>query len=312
MRLVALAPGGEDHREGTLVALGLDDLMGRKLAAHGLELIAELDLDEQARRVEPFLHGLGDHGANRGVGGKALGVLAHELRVGGQVEVQVVDGHELGGLARERALGGDELLGLELVAQIAFVGVGLLGLAALDGAAAEHLAAVQELAGGRVKELLGGELGELALLVEALDDLGGHALMDVHGGLQGAAGVQVAGHAEARQVGLLAVVVLADVIGDVLVVAIRLAALAEALHDGGAVAVRARDEDHVLAAQAVAQEAGVEVRRHEHAADVAKVQALVAVGHACGDNGAAGPRGAVGAGELCCHSYPSFGCDPSR
>ncbi len=210
------------------------------------------------------------------------------------------------------ALGRDELLGLKLVTQVALVRISLLGLATLDGAVAHYLAAVEELAGGRVKELLGGELGELALLVQALDNLGGHALMDVHGGLKGAAGVQVAGHAEARQVGLLAVVVLADVIGDVLVVAIRLAALAVALHDGRAVAVGARGEDDVLAAQTVAQEAGEEVGRDKDAANVAKVKTLVAVGLAGGNDGAARPRGAVGAGELCCHSYPSFGCDPSR
>ena len=305
MGLVALAPGGEDHREGALVALGLDDLVRGQLAADGLEFIAELHLDEQARGVEPLLHGLGHHGAHGGIGGQALGVLPHVLGVGGQVEIQVVHRHELGRLAGERALGGDELLGLELVAEVAFVGVGLLGLAALDGAAAEDLAAVQELSGGRVKELLGAHLGELALLVQALDDLGGHALVDVHGGLQRAAGIQVAGHAKAGEVGLLAVVVLAHVIGDVLGVAVCLTALAEALHDGGAVAVGTGDEDHVLAAQTVTQKASVEVRRDEDASHVAEVQTLVAVGHAGGDDGATRPGGAVGGSEVCGHVRPS-------
>ena len=301
MGVVALAPAGEHDRERSLVALGLDDLVGGELAAHRLELVAELDLDEEARGIEPFLHGLRDHGANRGIGGQALGVLAHVLGVGGQVEVEVVDRNELGRLAGQRALGGDELLGLELVAQVALVGVGLLGLAALDGAAAEDLAAVEELTGGGVVELLGAHLGELALLVQALDELRRHGLVDVDRGLQRAAGVQVAGHAEAGQIGFLAVVVLAHVVGDVLVVAVRLAALAEALHDGGAVAIGARDEDHVLAAQAVAQEAGVEVCGHEDAAHVAEVQALVAIGHARGDHGPTRPGGPVFAIIGMCH-----------
>ena len=166
---------------------------------------------------------------------------------------------------------------------------------------AQYLAAVEELARLWIVELLGGALLKGALFMKAANDLAGHALVDVHGGFKGAAGVQVAGHAKARQVGLLAIVVLAHVVRDMLFVAVCLATLAEALHDGGAVAVRAGDEDDVLSAQAVAQEAGIEIRGDKDAAHVAKVKALVAVGHAGGDDGAARPAGSLVAAKFMCH-----------
>ncbi len=84
-----------------------------------------------------------------------------------------------------------------------------------------------------------------------------------------------------------------DVIGDGSLVALFGNLLAVALHDGGAVAVGARDEDDILGADAVAQEAGKEVGGDKDAADVAKVQVLVAVGHAAGDDGALGEAGTI-------------------
>ena len=64
-------------------------------------------------------------------------------------------------------------------------------------------------------------------------------------------------------------------------------------------------EPEALAAQAVAQEAGEEVGRDKDAADVAKVKALVAVGLAGGNDGAARPAGTVVHGVFGCHGTPS-------
>ena len=113
--------------------------------------------------------------------------------------------------------------------------------------------------------------------------------MEVARGLEAAAGVQVERDLVGVEGALLRVVVLADVVDDGAPVAC-LATLAVALHDGGAVAVRARDEHDVLAADAVAQEAREEVGGHEDSSDVAEVQVLVAVGHAAGDDRALGER----------------------
>ena len=70
------------------------------------------------------------------------------------------------------------------------------------------------------------------------------------------------------------------------------AELAVALHDGRAVAIRAGNEEDVLGADAVAQEAREEISGNKDAADVPEVQVLVAVGHARRYDGAAWPRGA--------------------
>ena len=193
--------------------------------------------------------------------------------------------------------------------QIAFIGVGLLGLAALDGAAPDHLATVQELTGPGVVELFGGELLQLALLVQAVDHLGRHALVHAKRRLQAGSAVQVAGDLEVAQRLGLAIVIALDIIANRALELAGIDLLAIALHDGRAIAIRARDEHHVLAAQAVAEEAGVEVSRHEDAAHVPEVQALVAVGHARGHDGATRPGGTVGTGEMLCHGEDPFRMD---
>ena len=136
-----------------------------ELVLDGVEGLAELVLDVELRRQQPLFHGLGDHGTNLRVLGELGGVRLHKVEVGWQVKVEVVDRAQLGHLAGELALGRDELLGLKLVTQVALVGVRLLGLAALNGAAADHLAAVEERAGLGVVELQRGALGDGALLV---------------------------------------------------------------------------------------------------------------------------------------------------
>ena len=303
--VVALLPAGEGDGKAALVALGLQHGVLGELVLDGIEGLAELVLDVELSRQQPLLHGLGDHGANLRVLGELGGVGLHKVEVGRQVEVEVVDRAQLGHLAGELALGRDELLGLKLVAQIALVGISLLGLAALDGAAADHLAAVEERAGLGIVELQRGALGDGALLVQALDNLGGHLVVNLRSRLKARAAVDIAADVVVVEGRGLAGVIGLDILADGLVVALVLLELAVALHDGRAVAVGARGEDDVLAAQAVAQEAGEEVGRDKDAANVAKVKALVAVGLAGGNDGAARPAGTVVHGVFGCHGTPS-------
>ena len=305
MGVVALLPAGEGDGKAALVALGLQHGVLGELVLDGVEGLAELVLDVELRRQQPLFHGLGDHGTNLRVLGELGGVRLHKVEVGWQVKVEVVDRAQLGHLAGELALGRDELLGLKLVTQVALVGVGLLGLAALDGAAADHLAAVEERAGLGIVELQRGALGDGALLVQALDNLGGYLVVDLGRRLKARAAVDVAADVVVVEGRGLAGVIGLDILADGLVVALVLLELAVALHDGRAVAVGARGEDDVLAAQTVAQEAGEEVGRDKDAANVAKVKALVAVGLAGGNDGAARPAGTVVHGVFGCHGTPS-------
>ena len=303
--VVALLPAGEGDGKAALVALGLQHGVLRKLILDGIEGLAELVLDVELGRQQPLLHSLGDHGANLRVLGELGGIGLHKVEVGRQVEVEVVDRAQLGHLAGELALRRDELLGLKLVAQVALVGIGLLGLAALDGAAADHLTAVEERAGLGIVELQRGALGDGALLVQALDNLGGHLVVNLRSRLKARAAVDITADVVVVEGRGLAGVIGLDILANGLVVALVLLELAVALHDGRAIAVGARGEDDVLAAQAVAQEAGEEVGRDKDAANVAKVKALVAVGLAGGNDGAARPAGTVVHGVFGCHGTPS-------
>ena len=305
MGVVAFLPAGEGDGKAALVALGLQHGVLGQLVLDGIEGLAELVLNVELSRQQPLLHGLGDHGANLRVLGELGGVGLHKVEVGRQVEVEVVDRAQLGHLAGELALGCDKLLGLKLVTQVALVGVRLLGLATLDGAAADDLAAVEERAGLGVVELQRGALGDGALLVQALDNLGGHRVVNLGRRLKARAAVDVAADVVVVEGRGLAGVIGLDIFADGLVVAFVLLELAVALHDGRAVAVGARGEDDVLAAQAVAQEAGEEVGRDKDATNVAKVKALVAVGLAGGNDGAARPAGTVVHGVFGCHGTPS-------
>ena len=305
MGVVALLPAGEGDGKAALVSLGLQHGVLGQLVLDGVEGLAELVLNIELCRQQPLLHGLGDHGTNLRVLGELGGVGLHKVEVGRQVEVEVVYRAQLGHLAGELALGRDELLGLKLVTQVALVGISLLGLAALDGAAADHLAAVEERAGLGVVELQRGALGDGALLVQALDNLGGYLVVNLRSRLKARAAIDIAADVVVVEGRGLAGVIGLDILGDGLVVALVLLELAVALHDGRAVAVGARGEDDVLAAQTVAQEAGEEVGRDKDATDVAKVKALVAVGLAGGNDGAARPAGTVVHGVFGCHGTPS-------
>ena len=292
-RLVARLPVGEGHREGLGVALGLRHGVGRELSGDGVEGLAELVLDVHDRVDERLADGLGHDGTDLGVGVP----LVHEgveLRAKcGQVEIPVVNRAQLRRGAGELGHGGDQLLGVELVAEVALVGVRLLGLAPANRAAPDDLASVEELARLDVVELTRGAALQVAALVEAAEQLGREPVVVGTGGLEAGALEDVEADLVGVEGGLLGVVVGADVVGDRAGVALVLDLFAIALHDGGAVAVGAGYEDHVLLADAVAEEPGKEVGGYEDAADVAEVEVLVAVGHAARDDGAFGEGGTV-------------------
>jgi len=77
------------------------------------------------------------------------------------------------------------------VAEVALVGVGLLRLAAADGAAADDLSAVEELPRLGVIELARAHLVQVAAVVEAVDDLGREVLVETLGGFETGAGEEV-------------------------------------------------------------------------------------------------------------------------
>ncbi len=291
--LVAGLPVGKLNREARLVALGLVHGVRGQVGRGGVKVGAQLVLDVDDGGHEALAHGLDDDVAHLRVAVPLVHELLERTLEGRQVEVPVVAGAQLGLGAGELRDGVDELLGVELVAEVALVGVGLLGLAAAHRAVADDLAAVQERLCLGVVELQRGALLERAHLVQAANPLVGELGVEGLGGREAAAGVDVERDLVGVERGFLVVVVAADVVGDGAVELAGLGELAVALHDGRAVAVSAGDEHHVLLTDAVAQEAGEEVGRHEHAADVAKVQVLVAVGHAGGDDGTLGEAGAV-------------------
>ena len=141
--------------------------------------------------------------------------------------------------------------------------------------------------------------------MQALDNLGGHLVVNLRSWLKARAAVDIAADVVVVEGRGLAGVIGLDILADGLVVAFVLLELAVALHDGRAVAVGARGEDDILAAQTVAQEAGEEVGRDKDATNVAKVKALVAVGLAGGNDGAARPTWTVVHGVFGCHGTPS-------
>ena len=118
--------------------------MRGKIGGDGVVRLAELGLDVDDGIDEALANGLGDDGADLRVEVPLVHQALQLLAEGGQVEVPVVDRAQLGRGAGELRDGGDELLGVKLVAEVALVGVGLLGLAAAHGAAALDLAAVEK------------------------------------------------------------------------------------------------------------------------------------------------------------------------
>ena len=165
--VVAVMPVGKLDGEGLLALLGLVELVGGELVLDRVEALAELVLDVDHGRDESLAHGLGHDGPHLRVDVPLVHELLELGLEGGQVEVPVVNGAQLGRGAGERRDGADELLGVKLVAQVALVGIGLLGLAPAHGAATDDLAPIEELAGFDVVELAGAQLVQEAALVEA-------------------------------------------------------------------------------------------------------------------------------------------------
>ena len=125
-RLVALLPAGEGEREGLLAFLGLCERVGGELGSDGVIGLAELGLDVNHRVDEALAHGLGDDGAHLRVGVPLVHEARELVRKGWQVEVPVVNRPQLRGGAGDLRDGGDQLLGVKLVAEVALVGVCLL------------------------------------------------------------------------------------------------------------------------------------------------------------------------------------------
>ena len=167
---------------------------------------------------------------------------AQEVGERGQIEVPVLHRAHLGSRARQRRLRRDEVLGGVAVPQVALVGVGVLGPAALHGAAPNRLAAVEERARFRIVELQRASALQVPVLVQLLDELLGDQLM--HVARMPHAGAFVNGQADAVGIQrvLLRLVVALDVLGDGAVELAGLHQLAVALVDGRAEAVGAADE----------------------------------------------------------------------
>ena len=139
------------------------------------------------------------------------------------------------------------------MAKVALVGVGVLGLAALHGAVALHLAAVEERARLRVVELQRGALVQPAVFVQLLDERLADALMHLAGMPDVGAFIDVQADVVGVKRGLLLVVVALDVFLDGAGELAGFHQLAVALVDGRAEAVGSADEANVFGADAVAQ-----------------------------------------------------------
>ena len=146
--------------------------MGRKLPGHGVEGLAELVLDVYNRVDERLTDGLGHDGTHLGV----CVPLVHEgVELGAkrrQVKIPVVNRAQLRSGAGELGHGGDELLGIELVTEVALVGIRFLGLAPANRAAADDLAPVEELPRLDVVELACCATLQVPALMEAAEQLG--------------------------------------------------------------------------------------------------------------------------------------------
>ncbi len=197
------------------------DVAAHRARAHVLEqVLGELDDvgPPGARRlapVEPLLEGAGE---------------------GGQVEEEVLGLDELGGLAVDLAAGVDELVGVELVAAVVALVAAGLGEGA-DRAGALDVAVGQGAPGRRADRTARRLLDHVAVGV----DLAEHLLDDGVVVARRRAGEQVVGQAE-----------VGEVLGDDRVVLVdellwRQALLVGEDEDRGAVLVRARDHQHVVA-----------------------------------------------------------------
>ena len=175
------------------------------------------------------------------------------------------------------------------MAEAAFVGVGLVGLAALHRAATRDLAAIQVDAGLGIVELQRRALMQEAVLMQATDQVLGHQLLALARMTDSRALIYREGDIVRIERGFLGVVIALHVLGDGAVELSRLDELAVTLVDGRTETVGTADETHVVETDAVAQEARIAVGRHEHAGNVAEVQGLVAIWHARRDDRASGP-----------------------
>ena len=275
---------GELELKALFVAFGGMELMRRQFrldsAVIGLELIFYID----DGRHEEFLGRLRHHGTHLGVGFEVFGNLAKLFAEIRQVEIPIAHGAKLGHATRERRRRLDKVGRVELVAQVAFVGIRLLRFTPLHGTIAMHLAAVEELARFRVVELQRFHKAQVTVFVQLFEQIVRHALM--HFARATNARTLVNGKRDIVSIErrLLRIVVALHVVDDGTLKALIFAGLAVTLLNRRAEAVGARNEEYILFANAVAKEARIGVGGHEHARNVAEVQLLIAIGHARGNN----------------------------
>ena len=166
------------------------------------------------------------------------------------------------------------------MAQVAFVGIAVLALAALDGTASLHLAAVEEGIGHGIIELQGLLQMQMAVFMQAADEPFAHLVMDFAGMADAAAIVDGEADVIGIQGRLLLVVVAHDVVRDGPLELASFHELAITFVDGRAIAVGTGNESHVIRTDTVAQEARKTVSGNEDASHMTEMKRLVAVRHA--------------------------------
>ena len=160
--------------------------------------------------------------------------------------------------------------------------------ATLDRAGAADLPAVQEDLQVRVVELKVRGPGHVAEVVERLQQRRAEFLMDLAVPADAGRRKQAQADLVVGEGLLLAGMILLDHLFDGAGELALGGHLAVLFDDGRTVAVGSGNEDDVVLADAVAQEAGEGVSLNEYPADVAEVKVLVAVRHAACDNRALG------------------------
>lgn len=152
-----------------------------------------------------------------------------------------------------------------------------------------HLAAVEELARLRIVELQRFHKAQVTVFVQLFEQIVRHALM--HFARAANARTLVNGKRDIVSIErrLLRIVVALHVVDDGALKALVFAGFAVTLLNRRSVTVGARNEEHILFANAVAKEARIGVGGHEHARNMAEMQLLIAIGHARGNNRTRGP-----------------------
>lgn len=207
------------------------------------------------RRLKEFLYSLCDNGTD-------IVLLLHfgshfleQIVIIGKLEVPVYNVLHNGSFTCQCALGVDKVDRIVLMTQIALICIALFGLAALNGALADDLPAVEEHSSLFVIELSGGYLFQMTHLIKLSDKSIGDLVVPLCGVAQSGSTEQVKADVIIIESFLLSVVISLNIVTDSSCEALFSAGFSVALGDRGAVAVCSRNEDNVLLAYPVTQEA---------------------------------------------------------